>query len=288
MTRRLLVGLMLLLSVVNVNATVRTLEVEFVFTPPDDERQVTSFRLYQDASLACDTVETSPGIIECAFNTEDGTYNFTLTAAYDDATESPSSPIFTYNIADNNSGAASYDGNVEIPSGQVCINYNLANIAEHGSWSSVNIESKQSRLAVYGVLGGSNHALEWDNPGARQICWNGTFPALGVVQVRLVTYRGAEWQSGSAYQVGDEVTGELDGYYYVATVAGTAGGAPPTWPIVIDSTVTDGDVTWQCKAGANNWSSKKMMRMVYLKSGDSSVQKSSTHRVGGNYGIRAR
>lgn len=38
-----------------------------------------------------------------------------------------------------------------------------------------------------------------------------------------------------------------NGYYYIATTAGTTGTVEPTWPTTINATVTDGSVVWTCK-----------------------------------------
>ncbi len=57
------------------------------------------------------------------------------------------------------------------------------------------------------------------------------------------------WQANTAYVVGTYVlppAGAQTGFIYCATVAGTSGGGPPTWPIALLNTVIDGSVTWKC------------------------------------------
>ena len=55
----------------------------------------------------------------------------------------------------------------------------------------------------------------------------------------------SDWIASIAYDVGDYVLPtEENGYYYKATVAGTASSTEPTWPLTEGATVVDGDVTW--------------------------------------------
>lgn len=52
-------------------------------------------------------------------------------------------------------------------------------------------------------------------------------------------------QVSHAYQIGDFVVPVTNnGWIYRCTVAGTSSGSAPTWPIVINTTVVDGTVTW--------------------------------------------
>jgi hypothetical protein len=51
------------------------------------------------------------------------------------------------------------------------------------------------------------------------------------------------WRASTAYAINDQVRPTVDnGYYYVATSAGTSGATEPTW--LPSGTVTDGTVTW--------------------------------------------
>jgi hypothetical protein len=51
------------------------------------------------------------------------------------------------------------------------------------------------------------------------------------------------WSASTAYAINDQVKPTVNnGYYYVATSAGTSGAAEPAW--LSSGTVTDGTVTW--------------------------------------------
>jgi len=57
----------------------------------------------------------------------------------------------------------------------------------------------------------------------------------------------AEWTTATVVQVGRLVRPTArNGYLYRCTVAGTTGGAEPTWPTTYLATVTDNTATWQC------------------------------------------
>lgn len=53
------------------------------------------------------------------------------------------------------------------------------------------------------------------------------------------------WAAATAYVVGNVRRKVVDNtHVYICVVAGTSGGAEPTWPITPGATVTDGTVTW--------------------------------------------
>lgn len=61
----------------------------------------------------------------------------------------------------------------------------------------------------------------------------------------------AFWAPSTAYAVGDRVAAlSTPGIQGRCTTAGTSSGAEPAWPTALDSTVTDGGVTWTIEQGA--------------------------------------
>lgn len=61
------------------------------------------------------------------------------------------------------------------------------------------------------------------------------------------------WQPGQPYSAGAYVT-PVNGYYYRNLgSAGISGTAPPVWPTVIGSTITDNDITWTCEGAVALW-----------------------------------
>lgn len=96
--------LMLLLSMflpVSAMAGSKPIEVEFSFTVPPD-KTVAGYRLYRDGTQVCNTVETSPGTMECtlAADVPSSAANYTLVAVYDNNTQSPPSPGYLFALGD--------------------------------------------------------------------------------------------------------------------------------------------------------------------------------------------
>jgi len=101
MKNKILFFLFLLLTIpcISVGAEMHTLEVEFSFTPPDDPaRTLLGYRLYKEGEQVCETNDADASAITCDLQTDEGTFDFTLTAYYSDNTESPASPSFPFTI----------------------------------------------------------------------------------------------------------------------------------------------------------------------------------------------
>ena len=74
--------------------------IEFVFTPPAN-KTVTGYKVHRDGSLICTTLDTSPGLLNCAVPADlEVKASWTITAVYSDASESSPSPGFFFPAAD--------------------------------------------------------------------------------------------------------------------------------------------------------------------------------------------
>ena len=65
------------------------------------------------------------------------------------------------------------------------------------------------------------------------------------------------------------------GYQYEATVGGQAGDRPVLWPTTIAGTVTDGSITWTCRASADT-SLLTTVASVALVAGDGATVSGAT------------
>ncbi|MCP4338385.1 MAG: fibronectin type III domain-containing protein, partial [Desulfobulbaceae bacterium] len=91
--------LLFIIPTVSIAAEMRTLDVEFSFSAPEDPaKQLLGYQLYKEGEQVCETNDPSGTSIVCELLTEDGTFDFALTAAYSDNTESPLSPAFPFTI----------------------------------------------------------------------------------------------------------------------------------------------------------------------------------------------
>lgn len=64
-----------------------------------------------------------------------------------------------------------------------------------------------------------------------------------------------KWEASKDYSLGNFVyPSTYNGYYYeVTTDNGSSGSSEPTWPTVVDTTATDGGITWTCRL--DSWTS---------------------------------
>ena len=77
------------------------IHVSFNFdTGTDQGNHISGFRLYQEGKLVCETDNPQSKNIECNISSPSGSFVFTLTAYYDDGSESPHSKPFSYKIPD--------------------------------------------------------------------------------------------------------------------------------------------------------------------------------------------
>ncbi|MGB5233054.1 MAG: PKD domain-containing protein [Desulfoprunum sp.] len=82
------------------SATTQSIHVEWGYTPPT-EPAVTGFKLYQEGVLACETKDPKAAAMDCSVPLATTTTNFTLTATFNDGTESPHSAPFVFTLSDS-------------------------------------------------------------------------------------------------------------------------------------------------------------------------------------------
>ena len=76
-----------------------TINVTFNFdTGKDIEKRVSGFRLYKEGELICETTDPRSTKIDCAFSSDGGAFQFTMTTYFEDGSESGHSEPFTYTI----------------------------------------------------------------------------------------------------------------------------------------------------------------------------------------------
>lgn len=77
------------------------IHVSFNFdTGNDQDNRISGFRLYQAGKLVCETNDPKSKSIRCNIASPGGSYLFTLTAYYDNGSESRHSEPFSYTIPD--------------------------------------------------------------------------------------------------------------------------------------------------------------------------------------------
>lgn len=85
-------------------AAERNLAIDFSFDAPvDSTKQLLGYRLYKEGVQVCTANQPSIAKMDCALLTEDGTFNFTLTAYYDDKSESLPSPSYPFVVSSTHS-----------------------------------------------------------------------------------------------------------------------------------------------------------------------------------------
>ena len=111
----LLLFILLALPAISISAELHTLEVDFSFgTPSDPGKQLVGYRLYKEETKVCETDIPNTSKIICDLSTENGTYNFALSAYYSDNSESPLSPAFPLSIGSASSPPVESQGNKTI------------------------------------------------------------------------------------------------------------------------------------------------------------------------------
>ena len=83
-----------------VSAAAQSIHVEWGYTPPT-EPEVTGYILYQEGAAVCQTQNPSATAMDCEVTLTAATTNFTLTATFNDGTESPHSAPFAFASGDS-------------------------------------------------------------------------------------------------------------------------------------------------------------------------------------------
>lgn len=77
------------------------IHVSFDFDTGNDQgHRISGFRLYQEGKLVCETNDPKIKRIDCNIASPGGSFVFTLTAYYDNGSESPHSQPFSFEIPD--------------------------------------------------------------------------------------------------------------------------------------------------------------------------------------------
>ncbi|MCB2218505.1 MAG: hypothetical protein KQH59_20785 [Desulfobulbaceae bacterium] len=105
-TFALLVAFALLIVPALAGAAIKdhTIQIEFIFDyQAITDKTVTGYRLYKDGDLVCETSSPDAQYFDCVVTSTTGVFDFTLTARYDNGTESPPSTPFPLTIFDETS-----------------------------------------------------------------------------------------------------------------------------------------------------------------------------------------
>lgn len=86
------------LAATSAGAATQSIHVEWGYTPPS-EPAVAGFKLYQEGAFACQTMQPTATFLDCTVSLTAATTQFTLTAVFNDGTESPHSSPFAFTTA---------------------------------------------------------------------------------------------------------------------------------------------------------------------------------------------
>lgn len=86
-------------------AATRSIHVEWAYTPPSDPA-VSGYKLYKEGAFACQTLQPAATSMDCTVSLTTATTQFTLTALFNDNTESPHSAPFAFSTAAQSATAA--------------------------------------------------------------------------------------------------------------------------------------------------------------------------------------
>ncbi len=106
MFKKLLIAIPILLTVFLCGvalATVRTVQVEFAFTKPQEPPpapQLLGYKLYREGEFVCSSYKTTVFVMDCRVDVTKPNTLFTMSAYYSDGTEGPQSPTYNFEYSE--------------------------------------------------------------------------------------------------------------------------------------------------------------------------------------------
>ena len=146
----------------------QNIQVEIAFDyQPIDGKALSGFRLYKGTQQICEIFDPNAEIFDCNFTSENGTFNFTVTAFLDDGSESLHSPPYTFTLA-SPSTSLPLDAKINITpdtlSGQAPFTVNL-----DGSSSSGDIQLANWNLGDDTIQSGMTIEHTYSTPGNYEV-----------------------------------------------------------------------------------------------------------------------
>lgn len=147
MSQRILQTLLFIASclyAITAVAADQSIHVEWGYTPPS-EPAVSGFKLYKEGTAACETQNPYATSMDCTVSLEKDTTYFTLTALFEDGSESPHSTPFPFTVAsdetgDESEGTDSAQGEETVSSGSHSFTFN---------WETSSSTEQISEYKVY-------------------------------------------------------------------------------------------------------------------------------------------
>lgn len=126
----------------------------------------------------------------------------------------------------------------------------LAHDLTQWAYSGRLVSGTNNQLVLDGDVvfsSGFDHYLRLVYPDGSDDIFSITYVIGSTNTISLVTkIVKDDWLALTAYVLNAEVKPTVaNGYYYVASVAGSSGAAEPAWPLTVGDTVVDGGVTWK-------------------------------------------
>ncbi|MCL2789386.1 MAG: hypothetical protein FWD79_01945 [Desulfobulbus sp.] len=220
-------------------ATSQTIHVEWEYTPPASPA-VTGFKLYQEGVFVCRAEDPAATAMDCPVLLTQDTTNFTLTATFDDGTESPGSTPFPFTFSNNPDTQGLSEGPETTGSKQLTF-----------SWQY----DQQAIVKGFRVYQNSTLMCQTDDPTARQLtCTTDLVKTPAIYTLTAVNADNTETSFSNALTyAGDARSGTGDAELKAQIVARTVSGPAPL-SVTFDGTASTGSVTsYQRDFGEARW-----------------------------------